>query len=193
MSEPNVIDGEAERRNITNRLRRLQGQLRGVAAMIDSGQECEAVLTQMMAARSALGQIGLHVIGHSMKLCLAEEPATDNDALVDRAFETYLSYRGLASSGPLQALDAPRTPESLAERLRAVEAQLSEVQADLDSSASCDRIVARIGEVTSALNEVALGVLGHSMRGCLSAQGDDRDAVIDQAIAVFMKYSACLK
>ena len=58
-----------------NRLRRLEGQIRGLQSMIESGKDCESVLTQIMAAKSALNQVGLHIIGHSMKTCLVSETA----------------------------------------------------------------------------------------------------------------------
>ena len=76
MTESNVIiTDEAERTRIINRLRRLEGQIRGLQTMIESGKECDAVLTQVMAAKSALNQVGLHIIGHSMKRCLIDDGA----------------------------------------------------------------------------------------------------------------------
>ena len=66
------IPDESERKRILNRLRRLEGQIRGLQSMIESGKDCDAVLTQIMAAKSALNQVGLHIIGHSMKNCLVD-------------------------------------------------------------------------------------------------------------------------
>lgn len=192
MPQTHAIDGDAERRTITNRLRRLQGQVRGLASMIETRQGCEAVLTQIMAARSALGQVGLHIVGYSMKRCLAGE-AESGDALVDRAFEVFLDYRSMAASSSGTALATPRDQDEMVQRLHDVEAGLLAVQADLEAGTACDRLVTRIGEVTAMLNEVALGVLSHSMRDCLIAPGDDRERVIDDAVAVFLKYSACLR
>lgn len=83
---------EEERRRILNRLRRLEGQIRGLQTMVESGKDCEAVLTQIMAAKSALNQVGLHIIGHSMKTCLVDEKITDRDELVDEAIKVFLKY-----------------------------------------------------------------------------------------------------
>lgn len=83
---------EEERRRILNRLRRLEGQIRGLQTMVESGKDCEAVLTQIMAAKSALNQVGLHIIGHSMKTCLVDDGITDRDELVDEAIKVFLKY-----------------------------------------------------------------------------------------------------
>lgn len=86
-----AIKQEAERARIVNRLKRLEGQIRGLQAMIESGKDCEAVLTQVMAAKSALNQVGLHIIGHSMKSCLSKEDAT-REEIVDEALAVFLKY-----------------------------------------------------------------------------------------------------
>jgi DNA-binding FrmR family transcriptional regulator len=81
-----------ERRRIINRLKRLEGQIRGLQTMIESGQECEAILTQIMAAKSALNQVGLHIIGHSMKTCLVDDEVKSRDELIDEAIKVFLKY-----------------------------------------------------------------------------------------------------
>lgn len=82
---------EDERRRIVNRLKRLEGQIRGLQTMVESGKDCEAVLTQIMAAKSALNQAGLLIIGHSMKTCLLDE-TKDRDELIDEAIKVFLKY-----------------------------------------------------------------------------------------------------
>ena len=81
-----------EQRRIVNRLKRLEGQIRGLQSMIESGQQCEAVLTQIMAAKSALNQVGMHIIGHAMKECLIDEDIRDRDELIDEAIQVFLKY-----------------------------------------------------------------------------------------------------
>ena len=87
-----LITDEAERTRIINRLRRLEGQIRGLQTMIEAGQECDAILTQVMAAKSALNQVGLHIIGHSMKRCLIDDTAETRDEVIDQAIATFLKY-----------------------------------------------------------------------------------------------------
>lgn len=86
------LDDTEERKRILNRLRRLEGQVRGLQAMIDNGQECEAVLTQVMAAKSALNQVGLHIIGYAMKRCLVDEQSETREEVIDEAIKVFLKY-----------------------------------------------------------------------------------------------------
>ena len=95
-----LIATEEERRRILNRLKRLEGQVRGLQTMIDSGKDCDAVLTQVMAAKSALNQVGLMIIGHSMKSCLNAGDASTKDEIVDEALSVLLRYVNLPESWP---------------------------------------------------------------------------------------------
>lgn len=90
--EQHVIEDDAERKRILNRLRRLEGQVRGLQTMIESGKECDAVLTQVMAAKSALNQVGLHIVGHAMKNCLISNDNATREELIDEAIEVFLKY-----------------------------------------------------------------------------------------------------
>ncbi len=83
---------EAERKRIINRLKRLEGQIRGLQTMIEDGKECDAVLTQVVAAKSALNQVGLHIIGYAMKRCVSDTGETTRDELVDEVVATCLKY-----------------------------------------------------------------------------------------------------
>lgn len=87
-----TVTDETERKNIINRLKRLEGQIRGLQSMIESGKSCDDVLTQVMAAKSALNQVGLRVIGHSMKTCLATGGQRTREELIDEALEVFLKY-----------------------------------------------------------------------------------------------------
>jgi len=86
------VSSAEERKRILNRLKRLEGQIRGLQTMIESGKDCEAILTQTMAAKSALNQVGLHIVGYSMKTCLVDESVTDRDELIDEAIKVFLKY-----------------------------------------------------------------------------------------------------
>jgi CsoR family transcriptional regulator, copper-sensing transcriptional repressor len=91
------LAADAERTRILNRLRRLEGQIRGLQSMIEAGKDCEDVLTQIMAAKSALNQVGLHIIGHSMKRCLIDDEEKSRDELIDEAIKVFLKYSSCVS------------------------------------------------------------------------------------------------
>ncbi|WP_440073775.1 metal-sensitive transcriptional regulator [Streptosporangium sp. OZ121] len=55
------------------RLRRAQGQLGGVIAMIEAGEDCEKVLTQLAAVSKALDRAGFKIVATGMRYCEAAE------------------------------------------------------------------------------------------------------------------------
>jgi DNA-binding FrmR family transcriptional regulator len=67
-------------RNITTRLRRIEGQVQGLQRMLESGRACEEVLTQIMAVRSSLDQVGLLLLEHHIEKCLVEDLPLDSAA-----------------------------------------------------------------------------------------------------------------
>jgi DNA-binding FrmR family transcriptional regulator len=65
---------------VLNRLRRAQGQLAGVIAMVESGRDCTDVVTQLAAVSRALDKAGFKILASSMRQCLesdADAPLTE--------------------------------------------------------------------------------------------------------------------
>jgi DNA-binding FrmR family transcriptional regulator len=57
-----VIRDERHKRDLVLRLKRIEGQLRGIQAMIESGAECDQVTQQLSAARRALEKAFFNVL-----------------------------------------------------------------------------------------------------------------------------------
>ena len=57
---------------VLNRLRRAQGQLAGVLAMIENGRDCAEVVTQLAAVSRALDRAGFKIVASGMRQCLAD-------------------------------------------------------------------------------------------------------------------------
>jgi DNA-binding FrmR family transcriptional regulator len=62
-----------ERREITARLRRVEGQIRGLQRMVDEERACETILIQLMAARAALDQVGLLIVSNYIDECFPDK------------------------------------------------------------------------------------------------------------------------
>lgn len=58
-------------RALVNRLRRVEGQARGVQRLIEEGRDCDAILTQVAAMRSAVNAIGMAVLAENLARCIA--------------------------------------------------------------------------------------------------------------------------
>lgn len=63
------------------RLARIEGQIRGLARMIEDDRPCVDVLTQVAAAKAALDQVGLALLERHTRTCMArdDEPGAQAD------------------------------------------------------------------------------------------------------------------
>ncbi len=67
---------------LVNRLRRIEGQSRGIARMLEEGRECADIVQQVAAMRNAVDRLGYELVRTNLRACLAEtklEPATENE------------------------------------------------------------------------------------------------------------------
>jgi len=55
---------------LRNRLSRVEGQVRGIARMIDEGRYCIDILTQLQAARSALARVETEMLSDHLQHCI---------------------------------------------------------------------------------------------------------------------------
>lgn len=53
-------------RDVVTRLRRVEGQIRGLQRLVDDGSECREVVTQLAAARSALDRVGFKLVAAAL-------------------------------------------------------------------------------------------------------------------------------
>jgi DNA-binding FrmR family transcriptional regulator len=66
---------------LVKRLRRIEGQIRGLQKMIEDGRDCESIMTQLMAIRGAVEGVGTLVLNNYMQLCFttgAQSEAADS-------------------------------------------------------------------------------------------------------------------
>ncbi len=61
-----------DRKRIVNRFKRIEGQIRGLERLVESGAPCIDVLTQVSAVTAAVKKAGAEIIRISLEQCLAE-------------------------------------------------------------------------------------------------------------------------
>jgi DNA-binding FrmR family transcriptional regulator len=67
---------EQDKATLLNRLKRAEGQMRGVQRMIEEGRDCEAILQQLTAVRSAVHTASLALARAYATQCLVEADDT---------------------------------------------------------------------------------------------------------------------
>lgn len=81
--------------SLKNRLKRIEGQVRGVLSMMENEKECREVVTQLSAIRTAVDRaIGL-TVGLNLERCIREEIAKGNnpDEVIKEAVELLVKSR----------------------------------------------------------------------------------------------------
>ncbi len=80
---------------LLKRLKRVEGQIRGIQRMIAEDRDCESIVMQLAAVRSGIEGVGALVLNNCMKLCFFKGPdaTTDIDSLT-RAMAIWGRVRG---------------------------------------------------------------------------------------------------
>ncbi len=91
---------------LLTRLRRIEGQIRGIHRMLAEDRVCEDIVTQLMAARSSLDRVGLLIIDQHVERCLTSRQSSEG-ALRDlrQAMRMWLRF-----GGPVQTADTDPAP-----------------------------------------------------------------------------------
>lgn len=68
MTQPYADD----RAKLLARLRRVEGQVRGVARMVEEDKYCVDILNQISAINAALDKVGMHLLNEHIRGCVTE-------------------------------------------------------------------------------------------------------------------------
>lgn len=78
--------------DVIKRLRRAEGQIRGVIAMLEEGRDCADVVTQLAAVSRALDRAGFKIIASGLQQCItAAEDGEDQTVNLERMEKLFLS------------------------------------------------------------------------------------------------------
>jgi CsoR family transcriptional regulator, copper-sensing transcriptional repressor len=83
---------------LLKRLRRIEGQIRGLQRMIESDTYCIDILTQISAATKALEAVALHLLEEHLRHCVAEAISADSADANGKITEAAEAVRRLVRS-----------------------------------------------------------------------------------------------
>ena len=70
---------ELEEKKIFNRLKRTEGQIRGIQKMIDEEKECIDIITQLSAVRSSIDRVMGMIVAENLKNCFEHPDKNPED------------------------------------------------------------------------------------------------------------------
>ncbi|MGG1573495.1 metal-sensitive transcriptional regulator [Fictibacillus sp. NRS-1165] len=74
--------------NLTTRLNRIEGQIRGVKGLIERDTYCDDVITQLSAIQSALNSVGKILLEGHLKSCVLERIQEGDEEVLDEFLVT---------------------------------------------------------------------------------------------------------
>ena len=82
------------RPEINKRLRKIEGQIRGIQKMVEGERECIDILTQLTAVKSSLQSVAALVLRNYASICTDREEIRDVGAELSKAVSIWLGGRG---------------------------------------------------------------------------------------------------
>ncbi|MBD1373120.1 metal-sensitive transcriptional regulator [Hazenella sp. IB182357] len=79
---------EETKRNLTSRLNRIEGQIRGVKGLIEKDTYCDDVLNQISAVQSALNSVSKILLEGHLRSCVTERLQAGETEVVDELLIT---------------------------------------------------------------------------------------------------------
>ena len=77
-----------QKRALINRLRRIEGQIRGIISMLENDAYCNDILQQSAAASSAIHAFNQELLSAHIKGCVVNDIKQGDDAVVDELVRT---------------------------------------------------------------------------------------------------------
>ena len=81
--ERKKIRDDSERRDLMNRLKRIEGQVRGLQRMLEEDAYCPEILTQASAVNSALNSFCRVLLTNHLRTCVSEDIRAGREDTVD--------------------------------------------------------------------------------------------------------------
>ena len=78
---------EEEYRSLTNRLSRIEGQIRGIRGMLERDAYCPEILAQAAAASAALNAFSRELLSSHIRSCVAEDIRAEKEGAVEELVE----------------------------------------------------------------------------------------------------------
>jgi DNA-binding FrmR family transcriptional regulator len=82
------VRDEKQKKDLANRLNRIEGQIRGIKAMVEKDAYCIDILNQVSAATSALNSFTKVILADHIKGCVAEDVQSGGSQRLDELVNT---------------------------------------------------------------------------------------------------------
>ncbi|MBR5113194.1 MAG: metal-sensing transcriptional repressor [Clostridia bacterium] len=86
--EKHTVRNEVQKKKLLNRLKRIEGQVRGLEAMIESDTYCNDILVQSAAVNAAINAFNKELLNAHIHTCVARDIRAGKDEVIDELTST---------------------------------------------------------------------------------------------------------
>ena len=86
--EKHTLRLEEQKKKLLNRLRRIEGQVRGLQAMVEADAYCNDILTQSAAVNAAINAFNRELLTEHLRTCVARDLREGHEEIVDELAAT---------------------------------------------------------------------------------------------------------
>ena len=79
---------EEAKKNLIHRLNRIEGQIRGIRAMVEKNAYCPEILTQSAAVNAAVNAFNRDLIASHIRGCVVRDIRSGQDGVIDELVST---------------------------------------------------------------------------------------------------------
>jgi len=88
-----MINATVKKDSLT-RLKRIEGQVRGIMRMVDSGEYCIDIINQITAVQKALDGVSKNVVKRHVESCVSEAIRRNGgEKMIDELIQTVFKYK----------------------------------------------------------------------------------------------------
>ena len=87
-SEKHTARSEEEKKKLINRLKRIEGQIRGIIGMMENDAYCDDILIQSAAVNAAVNAFNKELLATHIRTCVARDIREGKDETIDELVAT---------------------------------------------------------------------------------------------------------
>lgn len=87
-SEKHTARSEEEKKKLINRLKRIEGQIRGIIRMLENDAYCNDILIQSAAVNAAVNAFNKELLANHIRTCVARDIREGKDETIDELVAT---------------------------------------------------------------------------------------------------------
>ena len=87
-SEKHTVRSEEEKKKLINRLKRIEGQIRGIIGMMENDAYCNDILIQAAAVNAAVNSFNKELLANHIRTCVARDIRAGKDETIDELVAT---------------------------------------------------------------------------------------------------------